>query len=93
MQIIEISALPNGAHRNQTGDFRTIPEGWAVVPEEMEIPETFPFVNIETEDGVVTSMTAGTVREPEPEPEPEPGPEYVTYAELAAAIREGVNRV
>lgn len=93
MQIIEITALPNGAHRNQTGDFRTIPEGWAVVPEEMEIPETFPFVNIETEDGVVTSMTAGTVPEPEPEPEPEPGPEYVTYEELAAAIREGVNRV
>lgn len=93
MQIIEITALPNGAHRNQTGDFRTIPEGWAVVPEEMEIPETFPFVNIEAEDGVVTSMTAGTVPEPEPEPEPEPGPEYVTYAELAAAIREGVNRV
>ena len=93
MQIIEITALPNGAHRNQTGDFRTIPEGWAVVPEEMENPETFPFVNIETEDGVVTSMTAGTVPEPEPEPEPEPGPEYVTYEELAAAIREGVNRV
>ena len=87
MQIIEITALPNGAHRNQTGDFRTIPEGWAVVPEEMEIPETFPFVNIETEDGVVTSMTAGEV------PEPEPELEYVTYEELAAAIREGVNRV
>lgn len=28
-----------------------------------------------------------------PEPEPEPDPEYVTYAELAAAIREGVNLV
>lgn len=28
-----------------------------------------------------------------PEPEPEPAPEYVTYAELAAAIREGVNSV
>ena len=26
-------------------------------------------------------------------PEPEPAPEYVTYAELAAAIREGVNAV
>ena len=93
MQIIEITALPTGAHRNQTGEFRTIPDGWAVVPEEMELPETFPFVNIEAEDGVVTSMTAGTVPEPEPKPEPEPDPEYVTYAELAAAIREGVNRV
>ena len=30
---------------------------------------------------------------PEPEPEPEPSGEYVTYAELAAAIREGVNAV
>ena len=28
-----------------------------------------------------------------PEPEPEPPPEYVTYSELAAAIREGVNAV
>ena len=28
-----------------------------------------------------------------PEPEPEPTPEYVTYGELAAAIREGVNAV
>lgn len=28
-----------------------------------------------------------------PEPEPEPEPEYVTYSELAAAIREGVNSV
>lgn len=26
-------------------------------------------------------------------PEPEPEPEYVTYAELAKAIREGVNAV
>ena len=30
---------------------------------------------------------------PEPEPEPEPSDDYVTYAELAAAIREGVNAV
>lgn len=28
-----------------------------------------------------------------PEPEPEPDPEYVTYSELANAIREGVNLV
>lgn len=27
------------------------------------------------------------------QPEPEPASEYVTYAELAAAIREGVNAV
>ena len=31
--------------------------------------------------------------DPPPEPEPEPEPEYVTYSELANAIREGVNLV
>lgn len=87
MQIIEITALSNGAHRNQTGDFRTIPEGWAVVPEEMEIPETFPFVNIEAEDGVVTSMTAGEVPEPEPEPEPEP-----TLEDRMSAMESAIER-
>ena len=74
MLIIEIAAQSNGAHRNQTGTFRTIPEGWAVVPEGMVIPDTFPFVNLTAEDGVVTSMTAGVVAEPEPEPTPEPAP-------------------
>lgn len=60
MTIIEIQALDNGAHRNQsqTGGFSIIPEGWAVVPDGMTIPATFPFVNITAEDGVVTSMTA-----------------------------------
>ena len=73
MVIIEIKALENGAHRNQTV-MRSVlpPDGWAVIPENMEIPETFPFVNIETADGVVTAMAAGTVPEPQPEPEPEP---------------------
>ena len=72
MLIIEIAALENGAHRNQTGDLRTIPEGWAVVPESIEVPDTFPFVDIEVEGQTVTSMTPGVVPEPEPAPEPEP---------------------
>lgn len=72
MLIIEIETQENGAHRNQTGTFRTIPDGWAEVPSSITIPDTFPFVNIEVEDGVVTSMTAGVVPEPEPEPAPEP---------------------
>ena len=72
MLIIEIAALENGAHRNQSGTFRAIPDGWAEIPSSIEIPDTFPFVDIEVENGVVTSMTAGVVPEPEPEPEPEP---------------------
>ena len=88
MQIIEIAALPNGAHRNQTGTFRNgLPDGWAVVPDDLEIPETFPFVTLEVEDGIVTSMTAGTVPEPEPEPEPEP-----TIDERVTAIENAIER-
>ena len=67
MRIIEIKALENGAHRNQESNFDIIPEGWAVIPEEMEIPDTFPFVNITTENETVTSMTAGVMPEPEEE--------------------------
>lgn len=56
MRIIEINALSNGAHRNQTGAFAAIPDGWAKIPDEMVLPSTFPFVNVTAENGVVTSM-------------------------------------
>lgn len=69
MKIIEIKALENGAHRNQTANLNTVPEGFARIPDDMTIPDTFPFVDIETAeiDGVmtVTKMTAGTVPAPE----------------------------
>ena len=75
MKIIEITALSNGAHRNQTGAFSTIPSGWAVIPDGMETPN-FPFGNVTVDETqtppVVTGWTAGTIPEPEPEPEPEP---------------------
>lgn len=72
MRIIEIQALPNGAHRNQTGNFPAIPTGWAEIPADVAIPETFPFVDLVVEGNQVVSMTAGVVPDPEPEPEPEP---------------------
>lgn len=74
MLIIEIQPQENGAHRNQkpSGNLRIIPEGWAVVPDSIKIPDTFPFVDIEVDGQTVTSMTAGTVPEPEPESAPEP---------------------
>ena len=73
MVIIEIKALENGAHRNQTVMGSVLPpDGWAVIPDDMEIPETFPFINVEAADGVVTAMIAGIVPVPGPKPEPEP---------------------
>ena len=55
MRIIEIKAFDNGGHRNQTGNFNTIPEGWAVIPDEMETPN-FPFGEVETKDEDIISV-------------------------------------
>lgn len=95
MLIIEISALDNGAHRNQTGTFRNgLPDGWAVVPSSIEIPDTFPFVDITVDGQTVTSMTAGVVPEPEPEPEPEPTlDERVTSLETTKADQASVDEL
>lgn len=74
--IIEIVALENGAHRNQSGGVSSVPAGWAAIPDCIAIPATFPFVGVEAAeiDGVmtVTSMTEGVVPEPDPEPVAEP---------------------
>lgn len=70
--LIEIKPLPNGAHRNQSTTLSRVPDDWAVVPDSITIPSTFPFVDITVENGVVTSMTPGVVPELEPEPAPEP---------------------
>ena len=47
-------------------------------------------MNIEVEDGVVTSMAAGVVPEPEPEPEPEPTIDERVTA-LESAIEKGLS--
>lgn len=81
MKIVEIKALDNGAHRNQMGDFTTIPEGWAVIPDDMETPN-FPFGEVTAKeiDGTmtVTKWVAGVIPEPEPIPEPEVDSEPTT---------------
>ena len=83
MKLIEITALSNGAHRNQTYNGSTVPDGWAVIPDGMAVPDTFPFVNLTVDGQTVTSMTAGTIPEPEPEPDPEPTSEDITLDLMA----------
>ena len=73
MKIIELSALSNGAHRNmESSAWLAPPEGWAMIPEEMALPDTYPFVEVEAEeiDGImtVTALTPGTMPEPDLEP-------------------------
>lgn len=87
MLIIEIQPLENGAHRNQTCNLNTIPEGWAEVPSSISVPDTFPFVDIEVDGQTVIAMTAGTVPEPEPEPEPEP-----TLEDRVSSIETAIER-
>ena len=88
MQMLEITALANGAHNNQTFH-GFLPDGWAVIPDDMDMPN-FPFGEVEAEEvtyyretGVdaeveaytlmtVTKWTAGEMPEPTPMPEPEP---------------------
>lgn len=83
MRIIKIIGFPDGAHQNQTYNSTTVPDGWAVIPDSMAVPDTFPFVNITVDGQMVTSMTAGIVPEPEPEPEPEPTAEDITLDLMA----------
>lgn len=91
MKMIEITALPNGAHRNQTFS-GVLPDGWAVDRNNL-CRENFPFGEVEAEEvnGImtVTKWTAGTMPEPEPEPEPEPTlDERVTDLEDALAATD-----
>ena len=86
MNIIEIKTLSNGAHRNQQGDFKRIPEGWAVIPDGLETGN-FPFgeVTVEEVDGVmtVTNWEPGIIPESEPTPtEPEPTTDDILNALL-----------
>lgn len=66
MKIIEIIPLSNGAHRNQTvSGAVAVPDGWAIIPADMTIPGTFPFVTLTVEGQTVTGMEPGVVPEPE----------------------------
>jgi hypothetical protein len=81
MTIVEIIAYENNSHRNQCGNFKTIPEGWAVVPDNLDTPN-FPFGNIVVEeiDGVMT-VTRWTAC---PCPEPEETPKIVNSIDLSS---------
>ena len=98
MKIIEIAALSNGAHRNQTSNsLMAVPDGWAVVPDHMDTPN-FPFgeVAVEKLNGVMTlaAWIPGIVPELEPEAEEEQtAQENSVWDELDAAYQEGVDSV
>lgn len=84
MLIVEKTALDNGAHRNQTGDFQEIPAGWVSIPADLEGEATqyLPFIRLTIDNsGVVTAVSQGPI--PPSEPEPVPG-----YTELELAQQD-----
>ena len=62
--IIKTEPYKNSAHANQSVTLQIIPDGWAVIPDNMELPATFPFINLTIdENGNITGVTAGVVSE------------------------------
>lgn len=69
MHIIEIIADEFGGHNNQQMSIVIpCPDGWAIIPDDMEIPASFPYVDIVVVDGMVTEMTAREIPPTPPEP-------------------------
>lgn len=66
MYVVEIIKRPNGSHRNHTYN-DVVPDGWAVIPENMET-QNFPFGDVEVSEinGVmtVTKWTPGEMPVP-----------------------------
>ena len=75
MRIIEIAALENGAHDNQTiNGVIPVPNGWAIIPDDM-VCENFPFGVVTVDKStppVVTTWSPLPMPDPEPVPEPVP---------------------
>ena len=63
MTIIETQAMDNGSHRNQTvfGEVE-LPEGWAIVADDLVKPGSWPFVDLTVEE-VTYYKTVSYVRE------------------------------
>lgn len=55
MWIVNLTANPNGSHNDHRADHITsVPDGWAMIPDEFTVPATFPFVGIEAEEVTYT---------------------------------------
>lgn len=91
MYMIEIIALDNGAHRNQTYH-GVLPDGWCIVREDVSQLENFPFGEVEAQEingqMTMTKWTPGTMPEQEPVPDPEPNTAEILNAMLGVTTNE-----
>lgn len=89
MNLIKIAAMDSGAHENRNSPWETtVPEGWAVIPAGVALPDSFPFVDVTVEDvDGVSTVTALHGREMPPDNTPAPEPEP-TLKEQVAELQE-----
>ena len=89
MRLIKIKASKSGGHFTYTIDhISKIPEGWAVIPDDMETPN-LPYGDITVEEinGImtVTSWTPGEIPDFPQEPKNEPSADEVLNALLGVS--------
>ena len=87
MKLIEIKKLSNGSHRNMSGNNLIIPQGWAVIPDYMELPN-FPFGEIETK--VIDGVTTVTKWTPLDIPESETTAQPITIEQRVSALESAM---
>nr|DAM99675.1 MAG TPA: hypothetical protein [Caudoviricetes sp.] len=80
MQILEIKKRPNGSHLNQTCHGELF-EGWALIPDDMELPN-FPFGEVIAEEDKETGMMTVTEWIPGELPETPEIPKDTTIPDL-----------
>ena len=91
MRLIKIEPYANGAHANQASSGTVnVPDGWAVIPDGMELPDTYPFVELTVSKGVVVHMEPGNIVAPEEAPAEESGDLAARVEALEAAVAKGL---
>ena len=63
MWIVDLRENPNGSHNDHRAEHITaVPDGWAMIPADFPVPDTFPFVSVEAEEKTYTRtvQTEGT---------------------------------
>ena len=51
MWIVNLNSNTNGSHNHRSANHITsVPDGWAMIPDDFAVPDTFPFVAIEAEE-------------------------------------------
>ena len=61
MLIIKEQPYENGAHANQSGSIHIIPDGWLVVPQELEAEAAsyLPYIKLTVKKGIITAVAQG----------------------------------